>query len=115
MSGDTELVLLFGALHALGLVFALGLLVMFLRSDTVQPWTPPHGEGDDSGGDGGGGRPPTPRPRGDGPRGGIPLPSAVQARIRLRAPATLRELRPARERRPAHAPAPAAPRVPQVR
>ena len=60
----------------------------------------------DPGSDGGWGRgpdrPPTPQ---DPPRGGgIPLPDAEQARIRLRDHRKLADLHPARERRPTREP-----------
>src|SRR4051794_23650775 len=51
MTPDQELVLLFGALHLVALVFACILFWMFMKSETVDPWT---GEEEDEGGGGGG-------------------------------------------------------------
>ena len=82
MTPDQELVLIFGALHLLALVFGAVLFVMFLRSDTVRPWTPPD---DDESGGGGGGNDRVgdvrPKPK---PTGGIPLPDAEPSSQRLR-------------------------------
>jgi hypothetical protein len=62
-------------------------------------------EESDDGSDGGGGSEPPPRPkRPDAPRGGIPLPDATQARVRLRGHERLADSLPARERRPAREP-----------
>jgi len=81
---------------------------------------PPDPEGGDDGGGGGGGgggsgpsRPAAPR----APRGGLPLPDATPARVRLRGHARLAELLPARERRPAREPerVPARPRAARAR
>jgi hypothetical protein len=60
---------------------------------------------DDSGDDGGGGRGPHPEPPKppDAPRGGLPLPDAQPARIRLRDHGR-RVLTPHRQRRPAREP-----------
>jgi hypothetical protein len=97
---STELIVLFGALHLIGLALAAFLLVMFVRSETTRSWSPP----DDDGGGGGGNdrlrpcRPPGPDP------GGLPLPDAVAARVRLRERVRLGDLLPAPQRRPAHPP-----------
>jgi hypothetical protein len=86
MTPDQELVLLFGALHLVALVFACVLFWMFMRSDTVDPWT---GEEEDEGGGGGGGNDRlSDPPRRPGP-GGIPLPDAAQSRERFREPGKL--------------------------
>lgn len=50
MPADQELVLIFGALHLMALVFGGLLLTMFLRSETRPAWRPPE---EDDGGDGG--------------------------------------------------------------
>ena len=108
MTPDQQLVLVFGALHLVALGFACLLFWMFLRSETVKPWEP--GDDDDNGGGGGGGGndrlkdpPKPPKP------GGIPLPDAVQSRVRLRgagriADAYRRERRPHRVPEPQRAP-----------
>jgi hypothetical protein len=107
-----ELMVLFGVLHLIGLGLAAFLLVMFLRSETTQAWSPPD---DDGGGGGGNDRLRPRRPPGPDP-GGLPLPDAVAARVRLREPVRLGDLLPAPERRPAHPPrrAPDRPRLPET-
>lgn len=100
MTPDQELVLLFGGLHLVALLFACCLFCMFLRADTVKPW---EAEDEDDGEGGGGGNdrlqqpPKPPRP------GGVPLPDAAQAPQRFRGPGRLadRRLPP---RRPHRAP-----------
>ena len=95
-----ELMVLFGVLHLIGLGLAAFLLIMFVRSEATQSWAPP----DDEGGDGGGNDRVRPRrPPGTDP-GGLPLPDAVAARVRLREPARLGDVLPGPERRPAHPP-----------
>lgn len=96
-----ELVALIGGVHVIGLVFAMALVWHFIRTDPADAWPPP--EDESSGGGGGNIRPepPTPvRPRG----GGLPLPDAVPAGVRLREPGRLADLRPRRERRPSREP-----------
>jgi hypothetical protein len=99
MSSAAQLVLMVGGMHLLGLVGALLLILPALRERPDSP--PPPGGGSDGGG---GQRRPTPRLP-VRPRGGLPLPDAVPARVRLREPARLGDLVPRRERRPAHDPA----------
>jgi hypothetical protein len=96
MTPDEELLVIFGALHLVALVFGVVLFVMFLRSGTPSERRPP--DDDDSGGGGGGndrihGRPKSPPP------GGIPLPDAEQAATRLRSHETLRDAHRRRARR----------------
>jgi hypothetical protein len=102
VSPDTELVFIFGTLHLIAVALGAGLFVMFLRSETTQPWQPP--DEDDGGGGGGNDRLPA-RPK-TSPSGGLPLPDAVPASVRLRGPGRLSDLRPQRERRPAREPVP---------
>jgi hypothetical protein len=95
MSPDEELMVIFGALHLVALILGGVLFVMFLRSDAGSRFKPPD---DDDGGGGGNDR------IGGGPKsspsGGIPLPDAVQARVRLRsAHDRLADLRPRPVRR----------------
>jgi hypothetical protein len=100
MSPDAELMLIFGTLHLIAVALGVGLFVMFLRSETTQPWKPPDED------DGGGGNDRIQGPPKTSPSGGIPLPDAVQPSVRLRSHERLRDLRPGRERRPAREPAP---------
>lgn len=100
MGDETLLVALLGGLHLLGFGFAAVLLLPLMRDERVAPV----GHGGEEEDDGGGGNdrvdrtpPRSPRP------GGIPLPDAVPARVRLRGPARLSDLIPARRRRE-HAP-----------
>jgi hypothetical protein len=105
MSPDEELMIIFGALHLVALTLGVVLFVMFLRSEAKEEWRPPE---DDEGG-GGNDRVSwdRPRPR-TSPSGGIPLPDADPAGVRLRSHERLADLRPRRERRrvvePARAP-----------
>lgn len=95
--------LLFAGMHLLGIGFAVMLLVMFMRSESVKPWLPPD-DGDNGGGGGGNDRVPPQRPGGPG-GGGLPLPDAQPARARLRDHRRLADLLPGRERRPSREPA----------
>ncbi len=99
MAGDMELMLMIAGMHLLGLVCAAALLLPALRSG---PDLPPRS---DRGSDGGGGRrpPKTPTPS-DPPRGGLPLPDAEPARVRLRDHRRLPDLLPHPERRPTREP-----------
>jgi hypothetical protein len=110
MRPDVELIVLFAGLHLIGLALAALLLVMFVRSDTVRTWSPP----EDEGGAGGGNDRVVPRPRSGPDGGGLPLPDAEPARVRLRGPGRLADARRQPDRRPAHAPErePARPDVP---
>jgi len=109
MGDETLLVALLGGLHLLGFGFAAVMLLPLLRDERIVPAA--HGEEEDDGGGGNDRLRPTPRP---GPRGGgIPLPDALPARVRLREPGRLADLLPAPERRREHAPTPT--RVPAHR
>lgn len=100
MPADAELFLLFGVLHLIALFFAAMLFLLVLRTDTATQSSPP-GEGED---DGGGGSPPRPHEP-SGPRpGGVPLPDARPARVRLREPVRLADVLPAPARRPVRDP-----------
>jgi hypothetical protein len=98
MSGDAQLMLMIAGMHFLGLVCAAVLIIPALRDG---PDVPPQSGPDE----GGGGGPPSPPARPDPPRGGIPLPDAVQSAVRLREPGRLAERLPRRERRPPREPA----------
>jgi hypothetical protein len=80
MSPDTELLVIFGALHLVAIVLGGALFVMFMRSDGASSW--PHDDDDDSGGGGGNDRV-SDKPK-TSPSGGIPLPDGVHPRKRLR-------------------------------
>jgi hypothetical protein len=100
MSGDVELMLMIAGMHLLGLVCAAALILPALRNE---PELPPRSDRDSD--DGWGHGPPRPPEPSGAPRGGVPLPDADQARIRLRDHRRLGDLLPRRERRPARAPA----------
>jgi hypothetical protein len=112
MVGDAELVLLFTVLHVIALAVVTVLLVMFLRSDTTRLWSPPE---DGEGGDGGGNDRLGPRIKPGPGGGGLPLPDAVPARVRLRDHTRLADLLPTPPRRPAREPGRTPRRVPQGR
>jgi hypothetical protein len=101
MAADVKLVLVFVGLHLVGFLMIGLLVLMFLRSETPDGWNPP----DEDENDGGGGSDRVPPVAPDKPRpGGLPLPDAVPARVRLREPARLADVLPQRERRPAREP-----------
>jgi hypothetical protein len=109
MASDEELVIIFAALHLVALMLGGVLFAMFLRSDSrTNPRSP---EDDEDGGGGGGNDRITDRPK-TSPSGGIPLPDAEPAPIRLRGHERLADLHPRPLRRPAHDPLPVRPRVP---
>lgn len=99
MSGDVQLMLMLAGMHLLGLVCAVALLLPALRGG---PDLPPRTDHDSDEG-WGHGPPPPPKPF-DLPTGGLPLPDAVQSRLRLRDHRRLPDLLPPRERRPARKP-----------
>lgn len=107
MGPDEELVIIFAALHLVALMLGGALFAMFLRSEP-RPYRAPPEEGEDGGG---GNDRVTDKPK-TSPSGGIPLPDADPAPVRLRGPERLADLRPRPLRRPAHDPAPAPRRVP---
>jgi hypothetical protein len=92
MSGEAAMLLMIAGMHLLGLVCAAALLIPALRG----PDNPPPGDG---GSDGGWGRRKETPPRPSKPRGGLPLPDAVPARVRLRDHRRLAELLPRPARR----------------
>jgi hypothetical protein len=112
MASDAELVLLFTVLHVIALGVVTVLLVMFLRSDTTRMWSPPE-EGE--GGDGGGNDRLGPRIKPGPGGGGLPLPDAVPARVRLRDHTRLADRLPAPMRRPERDPERPPRRVPTGR
>lgn len=98
MSPGDQLILMIGGLHMVALLFAFMLIIPALRD----PREPPPGPSGGSDGGGGTGHPPAPQPP-SGP-GGLPLPDAQPARVRLREPGRLAELLPRRPRRPVREP-----------
>jgi hypothetical protein len=99
MSGEAQLLLMIVGLHLFALACVTALLIPALRDDPADG--PP-----DSGSDDGPGNDRL-RPKGPGerPRGGLPLPDALPARVRLCDHRRLAELLPRHERRPAREPA----------
>jgi hypothetical protein len=109
MAPDDELILIFAALHLAALILGGLLFAMFLRSD-AQPGSSEPDDDEDEGGGGNdrlGDRPPR-----TSPSGGLPLPDAEPAPVRLRGHERLRDLRPRPVRRPVEPPDPARRRVP---
>jgi hypothetical protein len=95
MSADEQLVLIFGGLHLVALILGVLLFVLFLRSDSLDGGSDPE-EGE--GGGGGGSDRIHDRPK-TSPSGGIPLPDAEPAPVRLRGPGRLADLLPSPDRR----------------
>jgi hypothetical protein len=87
-------------LLSLGFVLAVAFFPLVLGRRGPKPAGPENDDGD-GWGRRGPDRPPTPK---GGPTGGIPLPDAIQSRIRMRGPGRLSEHRQARVRRPAREP-----------
>jgi hypothetical protein len=108
---ESELVLLFAGLHVVGFLLGGILLVLLLRSDSPEPRR--RDDDDDGGGGGGGGGPGLSPTAPAGPSdGGLPLPDAEPARVRIREGERLADLLPGRERRPAREPEPGPRRAP---
>ena len=99
MSGAAVMLWIAGV-HLLGLGCVALLLYPALKDNPVGPDRRSDGEGEDGWGRGPKRPPSPPQP----PRGGIPLPDAQPAGIRLREHGRLGERLPARERRPAREP-----------
>src|SRR3954469_14214406 len=99
MAPDDGLIVIFASLHLVALLLGGLLFAMFLRSDG----TPGSREPDDEDEGGGGGNDRISNRPKTSPGGGIPLPDAEPAPIRLRGPGRLRVLRRRRfGREPAH-------------
>ncbi len=109
MSPDEELMLIFGALHLVALALGVLLFVLFLRSDAGDGHDPPD---EDEGGGGGGSDRISDAPK-TSPSGGIPLPDAEPAPVRLRGHERLADLRPRPDRRRVAEPSRSPRRVPQ--
>jgi hypothetical protein len=108
MTGDVQLLLWIAGVHFLGLGCVAVLLIPALK-DSPSPKRHSEGEGEDGWGRGPKAPPQPPKP----PRGGIPLPDAEPARVRLREPGRLADHLPQRERRPAREPERTPERTPQ--
>ena len=107
MSEGVQLVLWIAGVHLVGFICVAVLMLPALREDPGGPLF------DTDDGDEGWGRgPKIPPSRPEPPRGGIPLPDAVPAAVRLREPGRIGDRRPPRERRPVREPARTPPRVP---
>ena len=100
MSGDVELMLMVAGMHLLGLVCAAALILPALRNG---PDLPPRSDNDSDDGWGHGPRRPPTSPE-DAPQGGLPLPDAAPASVRLRDHRRLGDMLPRRERWPAREP-----------
>ena len=109
MSGESQLLLWIAGVHLLGLVCVAALLIPAFREDPHGSVQPPDQESDDGWGND---RRPPPGPPG-APSGGIPLPDAQPARVRLREHGRLSERLPRPERRPAREPVREPSRTPQ--
>jgi hypothetical protein len=99
MSGEAQLLLWIAGVHLLGFL-CVGLLMIPALRDSND--VPPHSDSDSD--DGWGNLPTVPRSPSRFPGGGLPLPDAVQSRVRLREPGRLADRRPAPQRRPAREP-----------
>lgn len=102
MSGEYQLLLMIAGMHLLGLGGVAVLMVLALRQgpgEVHSPWE----RGSDDGWGNKPGQPPKPT---DHPQGGIPLPDAEPAGVRLRDHRKLHDSRTRPERRPAREPAP---------
>jgi hypothetical protein len=97
---DEQLVIIFATLHLVALMLGGALFAMFLKSDEGSR---PDGADDDENDGGGGNDRITDKPK-TSPSGGIPLPDAEPAPVRLRGHDRLSDLRPRPLRRPAREP-----------
>jgi hypothetical protein len=97
--GGTALILWIAGVHILGLAAVAMLMYPALKEN---PTAPEHRPDDGDGGWGRGPRRPPEAPT--PPRGGIPLPDARPARVRLREAGRLADRLPQRERRPVREP-----------
>jgi hypothetical protein len=101
MTPDEELVVVFAILHLVALMLGGALFAMFLRSDSRTRTD--GGDDDESDGGGGGNDRISDKPK-TSPSGGIPLPDAEPAPVRLRGHERLSDRRPRPLRRPAREP-----------
>ena len=108
MSGEAQLLLWIAGVHLLGLACVFVLMIPALREPPEGPPRPPDGGSDD----GWGNHPRQPLRPHDLPGGGLPLPDALPARVRLREHGRLNERLPGRERRRVREPARRPVRIP---
>ncbi len=101
MSGDAQLMLMIAGVHILALACVALLMIPLMRDGKWAASSPSDTDSDEGWGHG----PKRPPSKPEPPRGGIPLPDAVPARVRLRDHRRLGDLLPRRERRPAREPA----------
>lgn len=100
MSGEYQLLLVIAGMHLLGLVGLAVLIALALRQDTERD----RSETDRGSDDGWGNKPRRPPEPSDRPWGGMPLPDAAPAGVRLRDDSKLGDRLPRPERRPAREP-----------
>lgn len=105
MAGETQLLLWIAGVHVIGLVCIAALMLPALREPPEPPW---NADSDD----GWGNEPRKPQVPPRRPPGGLPLPDAQPARVRLRGHERLADALPPRERRPAREPEPVPAREP---
>jgi hypothetical protein len=98
MTGATQLLLWIAGVHIIGLLCILALMLPALREPPEERWGPDPGE------DGWGNEPRQPQVPPRRPPGGLPLPDAVPARVRLRGHERQADALPTRERRPSREP-----------
>jgi hypothetical protein len=100
VGGVVQVTLLVIGMHLLALACAAVLIVHAAKTGPTVGWRAPGGGSDDGPGNSRPG-PPAPPTR---PGGGLPLPDAEPARVRLRDHRRLADLTPPRDRRPAREP-----------
>ena len=108
MSGQYQLMLMIALMHLLGLIGVGVLIYLALRHDSGHRRRP----GESGQDDGWGNEPRRPPEPSNRPWGGIPLPDAEQALVRLRDDRKLPDHLPQRERRPTREPERTPHRVP---
>ena len=108
MSGEYQLMLMIAAMHLLGLIGVGVLIYLALHHDSGHQRHP----GESGQDDGWGNEPRRPPEPSNRPWGGIPLPDAEPALVRLRDNRKLPDHLPARDRRPAREPERAPTRTP---
>ncbi len=100
MSGEYQLLLMIAGMHLLGLACVAVLLILAFRQGSEEP----RGQTDRGSDDGWGNKPQRPPEPSDRPWGGVPLPDAAPAAVRLRDERRLADSLPRPERRPAREP-----------
>jgi hypothetical protein len=100
MPGDAQVMLMIAGVHLLALACVTLLMIPALRDGNWTPKGPPDSDSDDGWGRGPRKPPSRPKP----PRGGLPLPDAEPARVRLRDHRRLGDVVSRPERRPVREP-----------